>query len=477
MNRPRVLHGRLRVRHRRDRARHHLPPRVSACAPATRCAPCSRDPTRPLRAEGQTLRVSGVIAIQGGFPPISGGLPPLALLSNEYYRAHPQAYSVYMVRLRDGSRGVAQVHAQARGTVAGRAGRNEQPHRDDRAGTTRSRRAGDGAAAPRVRCRRAHGRCCSGRRSPASRRWRPTTTTCYADWASRTRSLRARAFGRGIAIGIAAAVVATITAVLLSLLTPVGVGRQAELHPGYRRELRVSRQRDWPRCSSSSCSSRPSPRCGPRRRGAAREYNVGRRQRRRTCRRRARVGRRFDGRGGRRAHGARTGPRTHLGAGAIDDHQRDHRCRGDRGRARLLRVVARACCDEPRLYGWNWDIQIGDLFAPDLRPQAEAIAARPEADAVSVATIVRLHSGSELFDTLAIEPLKGSTRRRWSRAVRPRRRTRSCSGTRTLEDLHRKVGDRIVRLGRDTVGAAARRRSRCAARSSRARRASAKAGR
>src|SRR5206468_5534987 len=44
--------------------------------------------------------------------------------------------------------------------------------------------------------------------------------------------LRARALGRGVAIGVAAALVATITAALLSLLTPVGIARQAELHPG-----------------------------------------------------------------------------------------------------------------------------------------------------------------------------------------------------------------------------------------------------
>src|SRR5439155_25195487 len=44
--------------------------------------------------------------------------------------------------------------------------------------------------------------------------------------------LRPRALGRGVTVGVFAALLATITAALLSLLTPVGVGRQAELHPG-----------------------------------------------------------------------------------------------------------------------------------------------------------------------------------------------------------------------------------------------------
>src|SRR5207244_91723 len=68
----------------------------------------------------------------------------------------------------------------------------------------------------------------------------------------------------------------------------------------------------------------------------------------------------------------------------------------------------RRLLDQPRLYGWNWDIQVGDLFAPDLRPEATRLAARPETDGVAVATISRLRHGSVLFEALAIDQLKGS---------------------------------------------------------------------
>src|SRR5439155_21055834 len=98
---------------------------------------------------------------------------------------------------------------------------------------------------------------------------------------------------------------------------------------------------------------------------------------------------------------------------------------------------------QPRLYGWNWDIQIGDLFAPDLRAEAARLAARPETEAVSAATIVRLHSGSVLFDTLAIDPLKGSTPPTVVEGRAPTAPNEIMVGTRTLDDLHGRVGDEI----------------------------------
>jgi predicted lysophospholipase L1 biosynthesis ABC-type transport system permease subunit len=98
---------------------------------------------------------------------------------------------------------------------------------------------------------------------------------------------------------------------------------------------------------------------------------------------------------------------------------------------------------QPRLYGWNWDIQVGDLFAPDLRPEATRLAARPETEAVSAATIVRLHSGSVLFDALAIDPVKGSTPPTVVEGRAANAPNEIMVGTRTLEDLHRRVGDEI----------------------------------
>jgi predicted lysophospholipase L1 biosynthesis ABC-type transport system permease subunit len=71
------------------------------------------------------------------------------------------------------------------------------------------------------------------------------------------------------------------------------------------------------------------------------------------------------------------------------------------------------------------------------------LAARPETEAVSAATIVRLHSGPVLFDTLAIDPLKGSTPPTVVEGRAPRTADEIMVGTRTLDDLHRKVGDEV----------------------------------
>jgi hypothetical protein len=103
---------------------------------------------------------------------------------------------------------------------------------------------------------------------------------------------------------------------------------------------------------------------------------------------------------------------------------------------------------EPRLYGWNWDIQVGDQFAPDLRPEAVRLAHRPETDGVAVGTITRLRSGSTLFDTLAFESVKGTMTPTVVEGRAPVRPSEIMLGTRTLDDLGLRVGDTLrVSLG------------------------------
>jgi predicted lysophospholipase L1 biosynthesis ABC-type transport system permease subunit len=99
--------------------------------------------------------------------------------------------------------------------------------------------------------------------------------------------------------------------------------------------------------------------------------------------------------------------------------------------------------DRPHLYGWNWDVQVGDLFAPDLRPQATALAQRPETDGVAVATIARLQSGPVLFDALAIDPLKGTMKPTVVKGRAPASASEIMLGSRTLEDLGLSVGDTV----------------------------------
>jgi len=97
--------------------------------------------------------------------------------------------------------------------------------------------------------------------------------------------------------------------------------------------------------------------------------------------------------------------------------------------------------DDPHLYGWNWNIQVGDQFAPNMRPEAERVAARPEAEGVAVGTIARLSRGHTFFDTLAIESLKGTVAPTLVEGRAPVRPNEIMLGTRTLEDLGLDVGD------------------------------------
>jgi hypothetical protein len=57
--------------------------------------------------EGCGSRPRAASSHPGGFPPVTGGLPPLGLMSSAYFRAHPDSYQVFFVRLRDGTRGIS----------------------------------------------------------------------------------------------------------------------------------------------------------------------------------------------------------------------------------------------------------------------------------------------------------------------------------------------------------------------------------
>ena len=91
---------------------------------------------------------------------------------------------------------------------------------------------------------------------------------------------------------------------------------------------------------------------------------------------------------------------------------------------------------EPRLYGWNWDIQIGDLFAPDLRPRPMRLAALPrDRGGCGRRRSCACRSGACSFDTLAIEPVKGTTSPTVVEGRAPTAPSEIMLGTRTLEDL------------------------------------------
>jgi hypothetical protein len=442
MNRPRVLHGRL------PSGVHEIA--LSSLA-AERLGAHTGDTIRavltgPADADGsvqaEPWRVSGVLAIQGGFPPVTSGLPPLGLLSPAYYRAHSHTYTIYMVRLRDGTRGLttftrrlAHLSPDAPVVTSNRLEMSAPVQRGLDVESTALRLLGIVVAVLTV--------LLLGQALARLGTVEAEDDDVLRGLGFTNAQLRTRAFGRGIVIGAAAAVVATLTMALLSLLTPVGVGRQAELHPG------VAVNGAYLGIGLAAVlvfvlllSVIP-----------AFWMSLPTRRERRVP-------------GGRVTAGARVAG-VLASAGASTTVEAGARMALEPGRGRTsvpvrstilsaivgVAVIAgvlgfsaslRQLLHEPRLYGWNWDIQVGDLFAPNLRPHAERLAQRPEVDAVAVGTIPRLHSGSVLFDALATEPLKGSIAPTLVAGRVPRAANEIMVGTRTLDNLHHRVGDEIA---------------------------------
>jgi len=440
MNRPRVLHGRLPSGPDEIALSLLAAERLHAGTGDTLHAALTGPADVGHAVERQPLRVSGVLAIQGGFPPITGGLPPLGLLTSAYYRAHPDTYTVYMVRLRDGTRGLSAFTREL-----ARRSPNAPVVTSNRIEMTAPVQRGLDVQATALRLL---GLVVAVLTILLLGQALARLSTVEADDDDVLRGLgfvnaqlRALAFWRGVAIGVVAAIVATITAVLLSLLTPVGVARQAELHPG------ISVNVGYLGAGLGAVvllvvllSVIPAVwvAAPPRRTRRARtRVTAG-----------ARIGGALASAGVSTA--AEAGVRMALepGRGRTSVPVRSTIISAIAGVAVIAGVIGfsaslRNLLHEPRLYGWNWDIQIGDLFAPDLRPEAVKLAARPETEAVSSATIVRLHSGSVLFDALAVDSLKGSTPPTIVEGRVPEAPEEIMLGTRTLDDLHRHVGDEV----------------------------------
>ena len=346
----------------------------------------------------------GVVAIQGGFPPITGGLPPLALLAPGYVASHTDKFEVLAVRLRDGTRGIPAFN-------------RELDRRASGAQVVTSNQIEIGSPVQRsldvqATALRLLGFVVAGVTLLLLGQALARLGSVEADDDGVLRGLgftgaqlRARAIGRGVAIGVAAAVVATITAVLLSALTPVGVARQAELHPGIAVNLAylgvgvvivvvfVVVLSVIPALWMSPSS---------RRSRSAGRVTAG-----------SRVGGALASAGASTAASAGVRMALEPGRGRTSVPVRSTIISAILGVAVIAGVLGFSASlarllDDPHLYGWNWDIQVGDLFAPNLRPEAARLAARPETDGVAVATISRLRSGTVLFDALAIEAVKGT---------------------------------------------------------------------
>lgn len=396
----------------------------------------------PAGAEGPSFRVVGVVAMEGGFPPVTGGVPPLALLSGSYARAHPDAIQVLAVRLRRGMAGIAAFERELDRLAGG-----EQVVATDALELTSAvqRSLDVQATSLRILAVLAAAVALLLLGQALARE----TTVDARDHAA-MRALGAtgsqlHAFGvvRTVMIAVAAAWVAVVAAVALSPLAPVGVARRAEPRPGV--EVNAAYVGGGALCllivvvALGSLSSWRSVRSGaaPRRRGGMRAPSL------------------FA------STLARAGFSAPAVSGARMALEQGHGRSAVPVRSTVVSVVLGVATiaaalsfstslghlfGDPRLYGWNWDVQVGDAFSPDLTGEAQRLRRDPAAQAISVGTISRLQIGRLRVDTLATDPVKGAIEPTVVEGRAPRRPTEVLLGSRTLRDLGVHLGD-VVTVG------------------------------
>jgi hypothetical protein len=104
----------------------------------------------------------------------------------------------------------------------------------------------------------------------------------------------------------------------------------------------------------------------------------------------------------------------------------------------------------PRLYGWNWDLTVGDGAGPGLGPRlGRLLAAAPAAEQVSVGTLAVLQVGPDgpSATAWATEPLRGSVAPTVIEGRPPAGPDEILLGTRTLRAADARIGDQVeVRL-------------------------------
>lgn len=389
-------------------------------------------------APTRTFAVVGRAAMQGGLPPLTDGLPPTLLLSPAWVRAHPPMVVDFAVRL---VRGRADVRAfqndldrlggGAQITAAYESDQTPVVHRSHEVEATTLRLvAAVGIAVAIVLFGQAVVRHVIAEASDdATLRALGATTSDVTQF--RTAWL--------VLTGLAAMVIAAAVAVALSPLTPTGTARLAELHPG----VEVNLAHLGLGCLAlvvvvvvtGVIASRRAARLGraaeddPRARIAPVERAVG-------------------------ALGL--GPAAVLGVRMGLPSGRDGSSAAIRSTVASLGLgvatIAAVLCfsaglhhlfDQPRLYGWGWDAQIGDSFAPDLRNEARALAREPNVEAIATGTIDRLEIAGRRVDTIAIQGGGGGIRPVVVAGRAPASPSEILIGSTTLRRLGLRVGDAV----------------------------------
>ncbi len=386
-------------------------------------------------AEGGALgafRVVGIVAMAGGFPPLTGGLPPPVILSQEYARAHPDATEALAVRLRGGRSDIAAFERELERLAGG-----EQVVTSNEVELTSVVQRGLAVQANALRVLAvllgAVVVLLVGQALARQSALDADTHAVLRGLGATQGQLRALALTRALVVALAATVLAVLTAVALSPLTPVGVARHAELHPGLAvNAAYVGVGAVAVLVLVVTLGTLP----------ALRPLGVAS--------------------GGSRSASSRVAAalaRAGLPASAVSGV----RLARERGSGRAAVPVRSASVSvalavatiaatlsfsaglaelfaSPRLYGWNWDVQIGDAFSPALDEDAARLTHHPAVEAVAMGTISRLQIQQLRVDTLAIEPLKGPIQPTVVQGRAPTAPTDVLLGTRTLRDLGVDVG-------------------------------------
>lgn len=100
--------------------------------------------------------------------------------------------------------------------------------------------------------------------------------------------------------------------------------------------------------------------------------------------------------------------------------------------------------DEPRLYGWNWDAQLGDPFSPNVGEEvAEDLAKDPEVGAVAYGSLLQVTIASTRVDVLGISAVKGGLAPALADGRAPRFDNEIALGSKSLAAVGASLGDNV----------------------------------
>jgi ABC-type lipoprotein release transport system permease subunit len=397
----------------------------------------------PPDAKPDRLHVVGIIAMQAGIPPLTGGLPPPALLAPSYARTHPDAAEVFFARLDHGAADIATFNRHLAALAPGQqivTANGEEFAAVDRSLSIQANAIRIVAVLVGVVVLVVLTQVLAFMSATNASDYETLRTL------GMTRSkLRVFELLRSLLVATIATACAIATAVALSPLTPIGVARQVEPHPGVDVDLAYAVLGGLAVFAVAAVLGAVGASLTRRRRAAAREPS------------RSRVTQLLASSGASVAATTGITMAVEPGRGRAAVPTRSTIAAATLAIALVVGVAAFAASlgnlfDHPRLYGWSWDVQIGDAFAPTLDDEAAGIAADPGAEAVAVGTTARVDIAGQPVDFLAIESRKGAIVPTLVAGRAANAAEEIVLGTKTLRDLHRGIGDDLaVSLGETTV--------------------------